>query len=242
MPFEENCSTATTIAKNIKAVQQRIVQGAELAQREPKEVQLLAVCKTNPVAMIRDAYQTGHRHFGENYVQESVEKIKEIQADTDFSDPIIWHFIGLLQSNKTALVAANFDWVQSVDRTKIARRLSEQRPSNLPPINICVQVNISEESAKSGVSSDQALALAAFVNEQPNLTLRGIMGIPEKTDDTEKLKLQFTELFDIFYHLKHQYEAVDTLSMGMSGDLAAAINCGSTMVRIGTDIFGSRDY
>jgi pyridoxal phosphate enzyme (YggS family) len=235
MLFEE-----TVTATNINMIQQRIAQAADLAERDVKEVQLLAVSKTKPVTQIKEAYKTGQRHFGENYVQESIEKIKEIQQDSDFEEKIIWHFIGPLQSNKTALVATHFDWIQSVDRVKIAERLNNQRPTELAPMNICIQVNISEETAKSGVSSTQALALAETVNNLPNLTLRGIMAIPEKTDNLQKLEAQFNALNDIYLILQTQYPTVDTLSMGMSGDLTSAIKCGSTMVRIGTDIFGSR--
>ncbi|HIP76425.1 MAG TPA: YggS family pyridoxal phosphate-dependent enzyme [Psychromonas hadalis] len=242
MAFEETnvINTATQIATNINSIQQRIVQASELSERDAKEVQLLAVSKTKPIALIKEAYHTGQRHFGENYVQESIEKITQIQQDNEFNEKITWHFIGPLQSNKTALVATHFDWVQSIDRLKIAQRLSTQRPAELPPLNVCIQVNISEESAKSGVTSTQALELAADIKKLPNLTLRGIMAIPEKTDDIQKLEAQFTALFDIYSALQQQHEGIDTLSMGMSGDLTPAIKCGSTMVRIGTYIFGSR--
>ena len=232
----------TKIFEQITKVQQSIADAAQQANRKPEQIQLLAVSKTKPVALIKQAYQFGLRHFGENYVQESIEKIKAINEDSDFNDPIHWYFIGPLQSNKTRPVAENFDWVQSVDRFKIAQRLNDQRPQDRPKLNICLQVNISEEQNKSGATLSQVIELATQVSELPNLTLRGIMAIPEKTNDTERLENQLNALHNIYNQLKKQYPQVDTLSMGMSGDLATAIGCGSTMVRIGTDIFGARDY
>lgn len=229
------------IDKNIINVKQRIAHAAQNARRIENSVQLLAVSKTKPVSAIKQAYQYGLRQFGENYVQESVEKIKEINNDSDFSNDISWHFIGPIQSNKTRPVAENFDWVQSVDRFKIAQRLSEQRPQSLMPLNICLQVNISKENAKSGAKSDQIMELASQISTLPNLRLRGIMAIPEKTDDLAVLEKQLNAMNDLFESLKVNHPFVDTLSMGMSGDLQSAIKCGSTMVRIGTDIFGSRD-
>ena len=232
----------TKIFEQITKVQQSITDAAQCANRNPEQIQLLAVSKTKPVELIKQAYQFGLRHFGENYVQESIEKINAIKADKDFIDPIHWYFIGPLQSNKTRPVAENFDWVQSVDRFKIAQRLNDQRPQDLPKLNICLQVNISEEQSKSGATLSQVIELAAQVSKLPNLTLRGIMAIPEKTNDTERLENQLNALHNIYIQLQKQYTQIDTLSMGMSGDLASAIGCGSTMVRIGTDIFGARDY
>lgn len=228
------------IAKHIINVEQRIAHTTKNARRIEHSVQLLAVSKTKPVSAIKQAYQYGLRQFGENYVQESIEKIKEIKNNTDFSNDIIWHFIGPLQSNKTRPVAELFDWVQSVDRLKIAQRLNDQRPHSLPPLNICLQVNISEEEAKSGAKLDQIMELASQISLLPNLTLRGIMAIPEKTDNLITLENQLIAMSDLFEQLKINHPNVDTLSMGMSGDLQSAIKCGSTMVRIGTDIFGSR--
>jgi len=231
----------TDIQKKINNVTQKIAHAASQVQRNADHIQLLAVSKTKPVSLIKQAYLAGLRHFGENYVQESVEKIKEIKLDESFTEPTFWYFIGPLQSNKTRPVAENFDWVQSVERFKIAQRLNDQRPDNLPQLNICLQVNISGEASKSGTTLSQVMDLASQVNTLPRLTLRGIMAIPEKTEDIHHLENQFNELHNIYHKLQCLYPEVDTLSMGMSGDLESAIKCGSTMVRIGTDIFGARD-
>jgi len=230
----------TDISKQITMVQQKITQAAQQAQRDEQQIQLLAVSKTKPVSLIKQAYQFGLRHFGENYVQESIEKIQQIKEDNDVKEPIFWYFIGPLQSNKTRLVAENFDWVQSVDRLKIAQRLNAQRPADLSPLNICLQVNISGEESKSGTTLSQVIELASQVSKLPHLKLRGIMAIPAKTNDLQQLEKQFLALHNIYRELQNKYPQVDTLSMGMSGDLESAIRCGSTMVRIGTDIFGSR--
>jgi hypothetical protein len=231
----------TNIFEQIKNVKQKITDAAQKVQRNPDQIQLLAVSKTKPVALIKQAYQAGLRHFGENYVQESIEKIKQINEDNDFNEPVYWYFIGPLQSNKTRPVAEHFDWVQSVDRLKIAQRLNDQRPDDLPELNICLQVNISGEASKSGTTLSQVIELASQVSNLPRLKLRGIMAIPEKTENNERLEKQFQALHNIYLELQKQYPQVDTLSMGMSGDLESAISCGSTMVRIGTDIFGSRN-
>jgi pyridoxal phosphate enzyme (YggS family) len=231
----------TNIFENIICVKQKIAHAAEQVQRETAQIQLLAVSKTKPVALIKQAYQAGLRQFGENYVQEGFEKIQQIQRDSDFDEPIYWYFIGPLQSNKTRLVAENFDWVQSVDRFKIAQRLNDQRPSELPKLNICLQVNISGEQSKSGTTLSQVIELASQVNSLPRLKLRGIMAIPEKTENIDLLENQFKALHNIYKKLQQCYPDIDTLSMGMSGDLQSAIRCGSTMVRIGSDIFGSRN-
>ncbi|TEW51276.1 YggS family pyridoxal phosphate-dependent enzyme [Psychromonas algicola] len=229
----------TTISNNIVAIQQKIANASQAAQRVD-EVQLLAVSKTKPVALIKQAFLQGLTHFGENYVQESVEKILQIKDDKEFDRPLTWYFIGPLQSNKTRPVAENFDWVQSVDRLKIAQRLDQQRPEHLPAINICLQVNISGESSKSGTTLSEVMELAEQVQDLPRLKLRGIMAIPEKSDNPDVIKQQFKALELIYKQLQQQYSDIDTLSMGMSGDLESAIECGSTMVRIGTDIFGAR--
>ena len=231
----------TNIFKKITNVEQKIASAAQKAQRNAEQIQLLAVSKTKPVSLIKQAYQAGLRHFGENYVQESIEKIKQVKDDNDFSDPVYWYFIGPLQANKTRPVAENFDWVQSVDRFKIAQRLNDQRPPQLPELNICLQVNISGEESKSGTTLSQVIELASQVNHLPRLKLRGIMAIPEKTENNERLEKQFQALHNIYLTLQKQYPQIDTLSMGMSGDLESAIRCGSSMVRIGTDIFGERD-
>ncbi|PKF63090.1 YggS family pyridoxal phosphate-dependent enzyme [Psychromonas sp. psych-6C06] len=231
----------TNIQKQINNVTQKIAYAATQVQRNAHEIQLLAVSKTKPVSLIKEAYLAGLRHFGENYVQESVEKIQQIKLDNDFNEPTYWYFIGPLQSNKTRAVAENFDWVQSVERLKIAQRLNDQRPNHLQQLNICLQVNISGEASKSGTTLSQVIELASQVSDLPRLKLRGIMAIPEKTENIERLEKQFNELHNIYNKLQTLYPEVDTLSMGMSGDLQSAIKCGSTMVRIGTDIFGARD-
>ncbi|KMT65857.1 YggS family pyridoxal phosphate-dependent enzyme [Catenovulum maritimum] len=199
-------------------------------------VQLLAVSKTKPLDMIREAYHSGQRLFGENYVQEAIEKI---QSASDLTE-IEWHLIGPLQSNKTKQVAEHFDWVQSIDRFKIAQRLNDQRPDNLPVLNVCIQVNISNEASKSGLTSEAVCELAAQISALPNLRLRGIMAIPAKTKDEQELDQAFSQLFEIYKNLQQEYSSVDTLSMGMSQDMAQAIKNGSTMVRIGSAIFGQR--
>lgn len=229
------------IFEQITRVKQKIAHAAGQAQRDSEQIQLLAVSKTKPVSLIKQAYQAGLRHFGENYVQEGIEKIQQIKADPDFDEPIHWYFIGPLQSNKTRPVAENFDWVLSVDRFKIAQRLNEQRPSELPVLNICLQVNISGEASKSGTTLSQVIELASQVNTLPRLKLRGIMAIPENTENIGLLENQFKMLHKIYQQLQQHYPDIDTLSMGMSGDLHSAILCGSTMVRIGSDIFGSRN-
>lgn len=229
----------TNISNNIEAVEQKIAQASIKAMREG-EVQLLAVSKTKPVSLIKQAFAQGLSHFGENYVQESIEKIQQIKQDSEFDRPIFWYFIGPLQSNKTRPVAENFDWVQSVDRLKIAERLNQQRPTDMPRLNICLQVNISGEESKSGTTLSQVIELAEQVQSLPRLKLRGIMAIPQNSDDPKIIEQQFTALHDIYQTLQQRYPDIDTLSMGMSGDLESAIACGSTMVRIGTDIFGAR--
>ena len=229
----------TTISNNIVAIQTKIANASQAARRVD-EVQLLAVSKTKPVTLIKQAFLQGLTHFGENYVQESIEKIQQVKDDSEFDRSITWYFIGPLQSNKTRPVAENFDWVQSVDRLKIAQRLDQQRPENLPPINICLQVNISGESSKSGTTLSEVMELAKQVQDLSRLKLRGIMAIPEKSDNPDVIKQQFKALELIYKQLQQQYSDIDTLSMGMSGDLESAIECGSTMVRIGTDIFGAR--
>lgn len=198
---------------------------------------LIAVSKTKPASMVREAYQAGQRCFGENYVQEGVEKIQAL-ADLD---AIEWHFIGPLQSNKTRPVAEHFHWVQSVDRLKIAERLNAQRPDSLPPLNLLLQFNVSQEQSKSGADSEDALwALADAVQAMPRLRLRGLMTIPSATDNEAALRAEFNAMHALFIKLKARYKQVDTLSMGMSGDWPLAIECGANMIRLGTAIFGER--
>lgn len=220
------------IKDNLTQIHQQILNACESANRHENEVQLLAVSKTKPADVVLQAYQAGQRHFGENYVQEAVDKISHLSHLSD----ICWHFIGPIQSNKTRLIAENFDWVHSVDRIKIATRLNDQRSGQDTPLNICLQVNISEENAKSGTTIAELAELAAFVNSCENLTLRGVMAIPQKNAPMSI----FNQMNQIFTDLKNQYSTIDTLSMGMSNDMAIAINAGSTMVRIGTAIFGQR--
>ncbi|WP_372761041.1 YggS family pyridoxal phosphate-dependent enzyme [Pseudoalteromonas sp.] len=225
-----------TIAERLTSAYARIAAAAKNSQRNSNEISLLAVSKTKPSAAIIAAYEHGQRHFGESYVQEAVDKIAHLQA---FSD-IIWHFIGPIQSNKSALVAAQFDWVQSVDRIKIAKRLNSQRPTTKAALNVLIQVNISFEPAKSGCHPNEITELADFINQCEHLTLRGLMAIPAKTADPQLQLQYFEQLQTCFDKLQALYPQVDTLSMGMSNDVEAAIAAGSTMVRIGTDIFGTR--
>ncbi len=225
-----------TIADRLAHAQKMIAQTINEAHRPANSVKLLAVSKTKPVSDLRQAYDSGQRLFGENYVQEGVEKIEEMQ---DLSD-IEWHFIGPLQSNKTRLVAAHFDWVQSVDRLKIAQRLSSQRPANKTPLQLLIQVNIDDEQSKSGVTLQEVEALAKGISALPNVTLRGLMAIPRANPTAEQQVQAFTQLKASFERLKQQYSSIDTLSIGMSNDMSAAIHAGSTMVRIGTAIFGAR--
>ncbi|MEK8081625.1 YggS family pyridoxal phosphate-dependent enzyme [Pseudomonas sp. XK-1] len=224
----------STIAENIAKVGVRIREAAQASQRDCATVGLLAVSKTKPAAAIRQAFAAGVRDFGENYLQEALEKQLEL-GDL----PLIWHFIGPIQSNKTKAIAEHFAWVHSVDRLKIAQRLSDQRPAHLPALNICLQVNVSGESSKSGCNPDELPALAQAVTQLPNLRLRGLMTIPEPTDDVARQHAAFARLRELQDGLGLD---LDTLSMGMSHDLEAAIAEGATWVRIGTALFGARDY
>ena len=225
-----------TIAERLKSALESLKHSAQSANRAPDSVRLLAVSKTKPVSDIVLAYEAGHRAFGENYVQEGVEKAQALQALTD----IEWHFIGPLQSNKTRPVAEHFDWVQSVDRQKIADRLNSQRTPH-KTLNVTIQVNINKEATKSGVLPEDVNALAEHIAQLPNLTLRGLMAIPAIDQDEEQQRATFSAMNDLYTELKQQFDSVDTLSMGMSADMSAAITCGSTMVRIGTAIFGARE-
>jgi len=219
-----------------QAVTSRIAQAAARAGRDPATVRLLAVSKGQAPEKIRAAYALGQRAFGENYVQEAIAKAAGL---ADLAD-IEWHMIGPLQSNKTRVAAERFAWVQTVDRLKIAERLSSARDAHLPPLNVCVQVNISGEGAKSGAAPVEALPLARVVAALPRIRLRGFMGIAEETDDTERVRHQFRALREIFDAGRAEGLALDTLSMGMSGDLESAIAEGATMVRVGTALFGPR--
>ena len=227
------------IADNLRAVHARIERAAQAAERSPDTIHLLAVSKTFPADDVRAAFAAGQRAFGENYVQESISKI---EALADLRAQIEWHFIGPLQSNKTRPVAEHFDWVHSVDRLKIAQRLSEQRPDALPPLNVCLQVNVSGEASKSGATPDEAPALARAIAALPKLRLRGLMSIPEPADDLHAQREPHRILRTLFDSLRAEGIMLDTMSMGMSSDLEAAVLEGATIVRIGTAIFGKRDY
>ncbi|MBL0729312.1 YggS family pyridoxal phosphate-dependent enzyme [Piscinibacter sp. HJYY11] len=226
-----------TIAANIQQVHERIARACAAAQRPVQSVTLLTVSKTFSVDAVREAAAAGERRFGENYVQEAIEKIEVL---ADLRAQIEWHLIGPLQSNKTRVVATHFDWVHSVDRLKIAERLSEQRPADLPPLNVCLQVNVSGEASKSGVAPDDLPALAHAVAALPGVRLRGLMSIPEPSDDPAQQAAPHRQLRQLFQRLQQEGLSLDTLSMGMSADLEAAIAEGSTMVRVGTAIFGRR--
>jgi pyridoxal phosphate enzyme (YggS family) len=229
------------ISANMQAVEQAIQAAAKAAGRPRSAIQLLAVSKTFPFEAVLDALQTGQRAFGENYLQEGVDKIAAVAAAAP-DVPLEWHFIGPIQSNKTRPIAENFAWAHAVDRLKIAQRLSEQRPEHLSPLNVCLQVNISGEASKSGVAPADLPALAREVAALPNVRLRGLMAIPEVETDAAKQHLPFARLRLLYEQLQADGLPLDTLSMGMSGDLAAAIAEGATIVRIGSAIFGARNY
>ena len=221
------------IKDNIAQVKLQISSACQNAHRKPNEVTLLAVSKTKPINMLEQAYDAGQRDFGENYLQESVDKISQLAHLPE----AVWHFIGPIQANKTNLIAQHFSWVHSVDRAKIAKRLNEHRSGQDTPLNICLQVNISGEESKSGVLLDELPALLAVIETCDNLCLRGLMAIPEKNAS----QASFKQMQSLFIALQKNYPTIDTLSMGMSADMQLAINAGSTIVRIGSAIFGSRN-
>jgi len=225
-----------TIQNNLQAVKTRIEAACKASGRPESAVQLVAVSKTQPAEAVRVAAGAGQRDFGENYVQEALMKI-EVLADL----PLVWHFIGPIQSNKTRAIAAAFHWVHSLDRQKIANRLSEARPAHLPPLKVCIEVNVSGEASKSGVAPGAVAPLARQVNALPRLQLRGLMAVPEPTSDAQLQRRRFRTLRELKDELVQGGLALDTLSMGMSADLEAAIAEGATMVRIGTAIFGERE-
>nr|WP_314739474.1 YggS family pyridoxal phosphate-dependent enzyme [uncultured Haemophilus sp.] len=229
-----------SISENLSHIHQQIEQISAEHQRE--NVRLLAVSKTKPVQAIEEAILAGQLAFGENYVQEGVEKIAYFSQKAAENPPLEWHFIGPLQSNKTRLVAENFNWIQTVDRLKIAERLNDQRPANLAPLNVLIQINISDEASKSGIQPEEMLPLAEKISQLPRLKLRGLMAIPQPESEPEQQKIALRKMKVLFDRLQASFEGIDTLSMGMSDDMASAIECGSTMVRIGTAIFGARDY
>jgi pyridoxal phosphate enzyme (YggS family) len=225
------------IANNLALIQQRIARAAENAQRNPASITLLAVSKTKPIDMIEAAYAAGQRSFGENYLQDALPKIEAL-AELD----IEWHYIGRIQSNKTRPIAEHFAWIHAIDSIKHAQRLNDQRPNGLPALNCCIQLNLSGEDSKGGIQPDALIETAAAFNQLPHCRLRGLMTMPDPDSSAEQQQSVFHQLANCLDELKQQGFDVDTLSMGMSGDLELAIAEGSTMVRIGTDIFGARSY
>jgi len=226
-----------TIANNLQLVRDRIHRACSQFERAPESVTLLAVSKTFPAVTVREAFDAGQRFFGENYVQEAVDKVAAL---ADLRSQITWHLIGPLQSNKTRVVAETFDWVHTIDRLKIAQRLSEQRPAHLPPLQVCIQVNTSGEASKSGVAPEEALALAQAVSALPRLTLRGVMALPAPSEDPAEQRESLRQVRVAFELLRSEGLPLDTLSMGMSSDLESAVEQGSTLVRVGTALFGKR--
>ena len=231
----------STIEQNLQAVRGSIAQAADEAQRPAQDVTLLAVSKTFGADAVLQAAQAGQTAFGENYLQEALDKIAAVQAALP-QGSLCWHFIGPIQSNKTRPIAEHFDWVHTVEREKIAVRLSEQRPDGLSDLNICLQVNISGEASKSGVTPAELPALARAVSRLPKLRLRGLMAIPEPETELARQRAAFARLRVLYQQLRDEGLALDTLSMGMSADLSAAVLEGATIVRVGSAIFGSRNY
>ncbi len=227
----------TTIASNLQAVRESIAASAASIGRNADEIALLAVSKTFPVEAIREAFSAGQRRFAESYVQEALPKIETLKGLG-----IEWHFIGPIQANKTRPIAQNFAWVHSVDRLKIAERLSDQRPAGMPPLQVCLQVNISGEASKSGAAPNEVLEFAKGMAMLPNLSLRGLMAVPAPGNDKASQRAAFAELRRLYEMLKGEGLSLDTLSMGMSDDYPSAIAEGATIVRIGSAIFGRRNY
>jgi pyridoxal phosphate enzyme (YggS family) len=231
----------STIAHKLQAVDATIHAASKAAGRDATQVKLLAVSKTFPAEAVLEAVAAGQHAFGENYLQEALDKIAAVAAALP-SEQVEWHFIGPIQSNKTRPIAASFAWVHTVERLKIAQRLSEQRPAGLPPLNVCLQVNISGEASKSGATPDELPELARQVALLPNLKLRGLMAIPEPETDVAKQRAAFARVRALADQLRAGGIELDTLSMGMSADMAAAIAEGATIVRVGSAIFGARNY
>jgi hypothetical protein len=230
-------STGKDISAALAQIRQRISDAERRYDRVPNSVQLLAVSKTKPEAAIQAAIDAGQTCFAENYLQEAVKKIMH------FNNPhLVWHFIGSIQSNKTREIALHFQWVHTIDRIKVARRLSEQRPDHLPPLNVCLQINISGETSKSGISPFELKQLVNDCSSLPNIKIRGLMAMPAQVSDFEKQRAPFRELRLLLIELQAKHPEMDTLSMGTTNDLEAAIAEGATMVRIGTAIFGARSY
>ncbi|OTP83354.1 YggS family pyridoxal phosphate-dependent enzyme [Gilliamella apicola] len=230
-----------TVQDNLLNIKNEIAEIAKKCERDPNTIQLIAVSKTKPVEQVIEAINAAQLAFGENYVQEGVEKIQYFEKNMPNND-LIWHFIGPLQSNKSKLVAEHFDWMHTIDRLKIAQRLNDQRPKDMAKLNVLIQVNISQEASKSGVKPEEVADLVKQIVTLPNLNLRGLMAIPEIENDYDKQLNVFTKMQQLLQSLQKDYPFMDTLSMGMSGDMQAAIVAGSTMVRIGTAIFGARQY
>jgi len=226
-----------SVADRVKQIQARIEHIALVCERDPRHITLLAVSKNHGVEQVRQALTAGCRHFGESYVQEALAKIEQL-ANND----LVWHFIGPIQSNKTQAIARYFQWVHSVERDKIARRLHEQRPAGLPPLNVCIQVNLSGEVSKSGISAAEVPQLASQIRQYANLRLRGLMTIGRQASGEVELRHTFSRLRTLLAELNSQGMSLDTLSMGMSGDLDIAICEGATIVRVGSAIFGARQY
>ena len=224
------------VTDNIHTAQEQIAELEQQSDRPLGSVTLLAVSKRQSVAKIREAAAAGVRDFGENYLQEAIEKQRQLED----LPKLIWHFIGPIQSNKTRGISENFDWVHSVDRSKIARRLSEQRPPHLKPLSICIQINLSEEDTKSGTTTIQAADLCALTDSLENIRLRGLMAIPAPSENADEQRKNFMALSRLFNTLKSKHPSMDTLSMGMSNDYGPAILQGSTMIRLGTALFGPR--
>jgi len=233
----ETTQTTATLTANFARINDQIKQAANANKRDPSHIKLLAVSKTKPVSDIVVAYAYGHRDFGENYVQEAVEKIQQMSSYSD----ILWHFVGPLQSNKSKLIAEYFDWMHSLDRIKIAKRLNEQRRAHQSPLNVCVQVNIDDEQSKAGIAPSEVINFIEQLQPLSRIKCRGLMTIPKAdVSDTER-RASFAKMQDLFSQCAQRFDNIDTLSMGMSDDLAVAIEYGSTMVRVGTSLFGKRD-
>ena len=229
-----------SIKQNLSNIYRRMAEFEEISTSSGKKcVRLLAVSKTKPVDMIFEAIQAGQKSFGENYVQEGVDKIHYFQSK---GIELEWHFIGPLQSNKTRLVAENFDWCQTIERRKIAERLNDQRPLTKKPLNVLIQINISQEETKAGILPCEMLEMANCIQQLPNLVLRGLMAIPAPINNTHEQEKVFEQMYNLYVQLQKKYPEgkIDTLSMGMTDDMETAIKCGSTMVRIGSAIFGAR--
>lgn len=226
----------SSLALYYQQVQNRLQHACSVADRPVASVRLLAVSKTKPASMVEEVYQLGQRAFGENYVQDGLTKILALSHLSD----IEWHFIGPLQSNKTKVIAEHFDWLETLERERIAQRLNEQRPADKAPLNVLIQVNISAEAQKSGIAASEVMNFARCLSQYPRLKLRGLMCIAQATNNEAALSAQFAQMHGLFCALQQEFNEIDTLSMGMSADMALAIANGSTEIRVGTDIFGAR--